>query len=343
MSGKPTNALTRRRPRARPADVCKPCFQSSARRVRIPATTRTMAASSLTSAVSVTTARPSPSRRQSPTALDPHRITFPLSTRRTMMGCPLPSARSMLSLNRSKAGDAQADSCRLVHFEGHSWAGSSSTAGLAPSKTLSRWRKVSSACPTVDDTACGAGSPLAQAGTARRAPVGPPAHSGVQPGGRAGAGRLTRGGLMSAPQRSASLDASPSHASAKTPADADTGRAQAVDPAPGEDLTLIYVWAEQCSTHARDCEGPAFAVNVYERNIAGKVGLESAPLRMLSRMSVHRRHLEKPEKQDEGTCRTTYAVSLIEVIQETQAATVLHLAEILALVRNDFIENQVAR
>ena len=41
----------------------------------IAATTRVMAASSLTSAFSVTTARPLPSRRQWPTVLRPHRIT----------------------------------------------------------------------------------------------------------------------------------------------------------------------------------------------------------------------------------------------------------------------------
>jgi len=49
------------------------------------------------------------------------------------------------------------------------------------------------------EAGCDAGSPLAQTGTARRAPAGPPAHSGVEPGGRAGTGRLTRGGLMPEP------------------------------------------------------------------------------------------------------------------------------------------------
>ncbi len=113
--------------------------------------------------------------------------------------------------------------------------------------------------------------------------------------------------------------------------------------APSANLTLIYVWAEQCSTYVRDSEGPVFAVNVYERDVEGRYALENATLRTCSGMSVHRRHVEKPTKQGEGTCRTTYAASLIEVIQETREASVLHMAEILALVRADFIENQVAR
>ncbi len=113
--------------------------------------------------------------------------------------------------------------------------------------------------------------------------------------------------------------------------------------APGANVTLIYVTAEHCSNYLPDSGSPAFAVSVYERDIAVKCAVGNTTLKSPSGIPVHRRRVKRPMKQGEGTCRVTYAAPLVEVIQETQGATVLHMAEILALVRNDFIENQVAR
>lgn len=112
--------------------------------------------------------------------------------------------------------------------------------------------------------------------------------------------------------------------------------------APGANLTLIYIWAEQCSTYVPECDGPVLAVNVYEADIEAKAAAGNAMLTTSSALSVRRHQLDKPLKQGKGLCRVTYASPLVDIVQDTQEATVLRMAEILSVIRDDFVENQAS-
>jgi exodeoxyribonuclease-3 len=100
-------------------------------------------------------------------------------------------------------------------------------------------------------------------------------------------------------------------------------------------LTLVYIWAEQRSTYFRDFDGPALAVNVYERKLEEGGRLEDASLLTPSGFLVRRHNLAKPLKQGEGFCRTTYVAPLDMIIQETREATVQRIEEILVVVHSD--------
>lgn len=101
-------------------------------------------------------------------------------------------------------------------------------------------------------------------------------------------------------------------------------------------LTLIYIWAEQRSTYVQDFDGPALAVNVFERNPEDSGRLEDASMLTPSGLTVRRFHLAKQLKQGEGFCRITYVAPLVKIIQETRESTVLCMAEMLEVVRADY-------
>ena len=73
------------------------------------------------------------------------------------------------------------------------------TVGMAPSKARSLARNATISPAMALDAGSDSGDVPDQAGTNRRVLLGPPAHSGSKPGGCAGTGRLTRGGLMPEP------------------------------------------------------------------------------------------------------------------------------------------------
>jgi len=101
-------------------------------------------------------------------------------------------------------------------------------------------------------------------------------------------------------------------------------------------ITLIYIWAEQRSTHVRDYDGPVLAVEVYERDSKIPCKLENATLTTPSGIAVRRHNLYKPRTQGEGTCHITYVAPLVEIIQDTREATVLCMAEMLQVIRGDY-------
>lgn len=114
-----------------------------------------------------------------------------------------------------------------------------------------------------------------------------------------------------------------------------TGRGREVR-TPRASLTLIYIWAEQRSSHVRECDGPVLAVNVFERDIAGPCPLPESFVMTPSGLAVRRHHLVTLIKQGEGNCRTTYVAPLVEILQDTLEATVRLLAEMLMVIRADY-------
>lgn len=115
-----------------------------------------------------------------------------------------------------------------------------------------------------------------------------------------------------------------------------TGRGREIR-APSENLTLIYIWAEQRSSYVRDFDGPVLAVNVYERDIAGNSPLENVTVETSSGFTVRRHVLDKPDKQGAGHCRITYLAPVEKIIEETREATVQKIVDMLNVVRLDHL------
>ena len=108
--------------------------------------------------------------------------------------------------------------------------------------------------------------------------------------------------------------------------------------APGANLTLVYIIAEQRSACVRSRDDPVLAVYVYEADSAGKHLLENTTMLTPSGIPVQRHLLDTPPKQGTGTCRVTYAAPLTEIIQETREETVSRMVDILAAIRADFVD-----